>query len=184
MEARARTASRSLAERRLAWADICGNVQYDGLADTAASQDLCRVVFATLRDYHDKPSQRAVERAIAVALSTSGDFLKAFAGLVVKGGDRADTLGASQRLVLTRWSCLLMDHLDATEHAGAFARIAQTQGALVAASALATCSETPPPCSPFQQLLRRKPSLVDAYLAQLGEGSKAMAATEKMAPNV
>jgi len=65
MEARARTASRSLAERRLAWADICGKVQYDGLADTAASQDLCRVVFATLRDYHDKPSQRAVERAIA-----------------------------------------------------------------------------------------------------------------------
>ena len=181
MEARARTASRSLAERRLAWADICGKVQYDGLADTAASQDLCRVVFATLRDYHDKPSQRAVERAIAVALSTSGDFLKAFAGLVVKGGDRADTLGASQRLVLTRWSCLLMDHLDATEHAGAFARIAQTQGALVAASALATCSETPPPCSPFQQLLRRKPSLVDAYLAQLGEGSKAMAATAPVA---
>ena len=181
MEARARTASRSLAERRLAWADICGKVQYDGLADTAASQDLCRVVFATLRDYHDKPSQRAVERAIAVALSTSGDFLKAFAGLVVKGGDRADTLGASQRLVLTRWSCLLMDHLDATEHAGAFARIAQTQGALVAASALATCSETPSPCSPFQQLLRRKPSLVDAYLAQLGEGSKAMAATAPVA---
>ena len=102
-EARARTASRSLAERRLAWADVCGKVQYEGLADTAAAQDLCRVVFATVRDYHDKPSQRAVERAIVAALAHA-DFLKAFAGLVVKAGDKAGELGRSQRLVLTRWS--------------------------------------------------------------------------------
>ena len=180
-EARARTASRSLAERRLAWADVCGKVHYEGLADTAAAQDLCRVVFATLRDYHDKPSQRAVERAIVAALAHA-DFLKAFAGLVVKAGDKAGELGRSQRLVLTRWSCLLVDALDVGEHAGAFARIAQTQGALAAASALASCSETPPPCSAFQQLLRRKgPTLVRAYLAQLGEGSKAMAANAPVA---
>ena len=180
-EARARTASRSLAERRLAWADVCGKVQYEGLADTAAAQDLCRVVFATVRDYHDKPSQRAVERAIVAALAHA-DFLKAFAGLVVKAGDKAGELGRSQRLVLTRWSCLLVDALDVGEHAGAFARIAQTQGALAAASALASGSETPPPCSAFQQLLRRKgPTLVRAYLAQLGEGSKAMAANAPVA---
>ena len=180
-EARARTASRSLAERRLAWADVCGKVQYEGLADTAAAQDLCRVVFATVRDYHDKPSQRAVERAIVAALAHA-DFLKAFAGLVVKAGDKAGELGRSQRLVLTRWSCLLVDALDVEEHAGAFARIAQTQGALAAASALASGSETPPPCSAFQQLLRRKgPTLVRAYLAQLGEGSKAMAANAPVA---
>ena len=84
-EARARTASRSLAERRLAWADVCGKVQYEGLADTAAAQDLCRVVFATVRDYHDKPSQRAVERAIVAALAHA-DFLKAFAGFKIEEG--------------------------------------------------------------------------------------------------
>ena len=156
------------------------------MKDAAAAQDLCRVVFATLRNYTDKPSCRAVERAVAVALGASPDFLKTFAGLLVKAGDKPAALPSIRRHVLTRWSCLVVERLDVVEHAAAFAALAKTQGGLIAAT---TTSETKPrargagprPCGAFQALLRRKPELIPAYLALLGTDPKSMATVSPLA---
>lgn len=153
-----------------------------GLEDAAAAQDLCKTIFATLREYGDKPSCRAVERAVSVALQRSPIFLKGFAGLVAKAAEKnPGELGRQQRLVLTRWACLVMDHLDPVAFAGAFAKIAQVQGALLAATALAQGAPSPQPCGPFQQLLQRRPELVEAYLALIGEGGKSLVTAAPLA---
>ena len=150
------------------------------MEDAAAAQDLCKTIFATLREYTDKQSCRAVERAVSVALRKSPVFLKGFAGLVAKAAEKGE-LGVQQRLVLTRWSCLVIDHLDTTEFAGAFAKIAQVQGGLLAGAALAQCAPAPQPCGAFQHLLRRRPELLSAYLSHLGEGSKSFVTTAPLA---
>ena len=96
------------------------------MEDAAAAQELCKVVLATLREYTDKPSCRAVERAVGLALKQP-IFLKGFACAVLKAAEKASELGRHQRIVLTRWSCLVMEHLDPVEFAGAFAKIAAAQ---------------------------------------------------------
>ena len=165
----------------------CSHRPRPGLKDAAAAQDLCRVVFATLRNYTDKPSCRAVERAVAVALASSPDFLKSFAGLLVKAGDKPSALPSLRRHVLTRWSCLVVEHLDVVEHAAAFAALAQTQGGLIAATTTTTKTKPnargagPRPCGAFQALLRRKPELIPAYLALLGTDPKSMATVAPLA---
>ena len=177
---------RDLPRRALADPSRCSHRPRPGLKDAAAAQDLCRVVFATLRNYTDKPSCRAVERAVAVALGASPDFLKTFAGLLVKAGDKPAALPSLRRHVLTRWSCLVVERLDVVEHAAAFAALAKTQGGLIAAT---TTSETKPrargagprPCGAFQALLRRKPELIPAYLALLGTDPKSMATVSPLA---
>jgi len=69
-----------------------------------------------------------------------------FAGAVLKAAEKASELGRHQRIVLTRWSCLVMEQLDPVEHAGAFTKIAAAQGTLLAAAALAQCVAAPVPC--------------------------------------
>jgi alkylhydroperoxidase/carboxymuconolactone decarboxylase family protein YurZ len=152
------------------------------LKEEGAAAALCKTIFATLRNYDDKASNLAVERAIGAAL-VHPSFLKPFAGLVAKAASEGSLgeLGRQQRLVLTRWSCLIMDHLDPVAFSGAFAKIAQVQGGLLAAAALAQGTPSPRPCSPFQQLLLRRPELVCAYLAHLGVGSKSLVTVAPLA---
>ena len=123
---------------------------------------------------------------MAVALASSPDFLKSFAGLLVKAGDKPSALPSLRRHVLTRWSCLVVEHLDVVEHAAAFAALAKIQGGLIAAT---TTTKTKPnvrgagprPCGAFQALLRRKPELIPAYLALLGTDPKSMATVAPLA---
>ena len=155
------------------------------MEDVASAQDLCRRIFATLREYTDKASCLAVERAIDAALETSPAFLKAFAGLVAKAAEKQN-VGRRQRLTLIRWSCLVMAHLDPATFEAGFVKIAQVQGALLANDALDRDPSSDKtvggrPCGPFQRLLRRRPELVPAYLERLGEGSGSFVAAAPLA---
>ena len=153
-------------KRRLAGADVCGKVQGDRtLDDTAAAQDLCRVGIATVRDYKENPARGRWEpdrRGVRARRRPQGVRRAGGEGRTIP----AKTTTTARGLLRTRWRAPAGGRAGRRGSTPARRRIARP-GALATASALASGSETPPPCSAFQQLLRRRARLaVRAYLAR------------------
>ena len=109
------------------------------------------------------------------------NFLKAFAGAVAKASEKSpESLGARQRLALTRWSCLVLGALDAREHAAAFAKIARALGGLIATRVVvAGRGRRDGACGAFQQLARREPGHLRAIVELLGDGGAKAATTSE-----
>ena len=109
------------------------------------------------------------------------NFLKAFAGAVAKASEKSpESLGARQRLALTRWSCLVLGALDAREHAAAFAKIARALVGLIATRVVvAGRGRRDGACGAFQQLARLEPGHLRAIVELLGDGGAKAATTSE-----